>query len=67
MKINFIYKQYKDCVNEIIEFEKELKTFPQTIPTGEVGYMVKTYTLDYDETIAEIRKLMIIKKLTGKK
>ncbi len=59
-----IIRKFDECVNEILAIEREFKKLPTRIPSEEVGKSIKLLEYDYYETIAEIRKYLIIKNLT---
>ena len=62
-----IYKSFEECVKEIIDLESKLKIIPPAQPREEFGQPVKFLSGNYKETLAELRRLMIVKRMCEKR
>lgn len=61
-----IRKRFDESVLEIKEYETRLVEFTPKIPEAPSGQYVKTTTMSYGEALAEMRRLNLIKRMTGR-
>ena len=65
-KIEIIHKTLQECIDEIEEYEAMKKPIVGEIKEEDVGVSVHTFSLNYNETLADIKKFQLIKNMTDK-
>lgn len=62
--IETVHKTFAECVSEVIELSAQRKEMAPQPPSEEFGKPIETFMQGYKETIAELNKLWLIKKLS---
>lgn len=65
-KVEIIRKTFNEAVTEIRMYEQNLKEVVPRAPSEETGRAVEMTTMSYGEALAEIERLLLVKRLGDK-
>jgi hypothetical protein len=64
--VETVHKTFGECVSEINELETQKKEMAPQPPSEEFGKPIEMFVTGYKETLAELNRLWLVKKLSRK-